>query len=268
MPEPKVEKISYIPSSRKRFDVSFDEISRQRIAWYARAIREFRAVFPIPSVATLFGSIIKGKVLDDQTAIHSDVDLRIFFDADAFYTETDKLVDFMRDLGLDVGDIFRRHPTLFFRRVYLLKHVFRLCLERTRPEVESFLDVKKIDEGLFFGVIAHSGPNSILSRVKGYEEAEKAWCPETEEGWLFETEGYFDLGQIFSLNIGGGMKVYIRSFLRQCQQLPLATAERHWRTVLRCSQKLDRPNGLPDELKPFYPQTFKEALDFYRVERS
>ncbi len=257
-------KIKYEPSTRRRYDISPDEISRERVKWYMRAFKDFRAQFPVPVTITFFGSLTKGKVLDETIAHHSDVDAHIFIDAEAFATKTEEVINFMQERGIKVPDAFKEHPKFLFRRQDSFKNLFLQFLNQARQNDMRISD-KKIVEGLGFDPIAHSGPYSILSKVISYEEQERETHPDTEDYFWFDQSGHLPVGMVFSLNAGGGMKCYIQSFLKQLSELPQETAERHWKAVLRATQKTDRPNGVTSELQPFYPQNFKEAEEYYKV---
>lgn len=76
------EKVSYKPSQTKRFEISHDPISRERITALTTTIKELRRKHPFVAGAILFGSLSKGKQLDENTADKSDVDFTIYLDTD------------------------------------------------------------------------------------------------------------------------------------------------------------------------------------------
>ena len=82
---PKEEKVPYIPSTRKRFDISPDVYSRERIKTALEIYRFFEREAPGLIAMTVWGSLTKGKELTPDTARKADVDFTIYMDVDRAY---------------------------------------------------------------------------------------------------------------------------------------------------------------------------------------
>jgi len=76
------EKIPYERTER-RFEISPDEISRERFKFIKREIFDkLREEFPGVINMTIWGSLSKGKELTPETAFASDIDMSVFIDTD------------------------------------------------------------------------------------------------------------------------------------------------------------------------------------------
>ncbi len=76
-------KIPYIPSPHKRYEISGDEFSRRRIKSLRDIQHELQAELPIPISISIFGSLVKGKVLTSETAQNADIDFDLKFNEEA-----------------------------------------------------------------------------------------------------------------------------------------------------------------------------------------
>ena len=73
-------KIPYEPSEQKRFDISKDEYSRERLAVVKSFYETMRKSFDVSMGLVLFGSLAKGKELDAVKKDATDVDFTLFID--------------------------------------------------------------------------------------------------------------------------------------------------------------------------------------------
>lgn len=71
-------KIEYEPTHTKRFEISKDSYSRERLKAIVDTTKELRARYSFVVGTTIFGSLSKGKSLDAQSAERSDIDVIIF----------------------------------------------------------------------------------------------------------------------------------------------------------------------------------------------
>lgn len=76
------DKIQYEPSQVKRFEISKDRYSRERLQALRVTIKELRSKHPFIISAVLFGSLSKGKQLNEDTEGQSDIDAVIYIDED------------------------------------------------------------------------------------------------------------------------------------------------------------------------------------------
>jgi len=84
-------KTSYIPSEKKRYDVCDDTISRERIKAIHCVLHETRGEHTFLVGGIVFGSLIKGKRLNEQTAQETDIDLVLFIDCNNIQVGSDGL---------------------------------------------------------------------------------------------------------------------------------------------------------------------------------
>ena len=77
-------KFPYEPSEKKRFEVSDDEYSRERLATVKSFYETMHQSFDVPMGLALFGSLAKGKELDAEKKDASDVDFTLYIDLDEY----------------------------------------------------------------------------------------------------------------------------------------------------------------------------------------
>lgn len=107
---PKEEKVPYIPSTRKRFDVSPDVYSRERIKTALEIYRFFEREAPGLVAMTVWGSLTKGKELTPDTARKADIDFTIYMDVDRAHK-------FLRDeatFGSTLATVWKREYANFW----------------------------------------------------------------------------------------------------------------------------------------------------------
>lgn len=75
-------KMAYEPSQEKRFEISGDEYSRERIEMIRLFYDKLRSFFGVSMGLVLFGSLAKGKKLDVETKENADIDFTLFIDLD------------------------------------------------------------------------------------------------------------------------------------------------------------------------------------------
>ncbi|MCA9364631.1 MAG: hypothetical protein KC736_01935 [Candidatus Moranbacteria bacterium] len=77
-------KVSYEPSEKKRFEISKDEYSRERLETIKTFYEKMQHSFGIPMGVALSGSLAKGKELDAEKKDASDVDFTFYIDFDEY----------------------------------------------------------------------------------------------------------------------------------------------------------------------------------------
>lgn len=77
-------KFPYSPSVNKRFEISDDEYSRERLIAVKSFYETMHHSFDIPMGLVLFGSLAKGKKLDSEKKDASDVDFTLYIDLDEY----------------------------------------------------------------------------------------------------------------------------------------------------------------------------------------
>jgi hypothetical protein len=86
-------KTPYLPSQEKRFDISKDEYSRERLKVAELFYDKMKQIFDVSIGLVLFGSLVKGKILDNNTKESADIDLTLFVDLDEYQ---DKYIENLR----------------------------------------------------------------------------------------------------------------------------------------------------------------------------
>ena len=77
-------RVSYEPSKKKRFEISEDEYSRERLATIKSFYERMQESFGVSMGIVLFGSLAKGKKLNNEIKDSSDVDFTLFVDIDEY----------------------------------------------------------------------------------------------------------------------------------------------------------------------------------------
>lgn len=77
-------KFPYESSQKKRFDVSSDEYSHERISVMKSFYEKLHQSFDVPMGLALFGSLAKGKELDTEKKDASDIDFSLYIDLDEY----------------------------------------------------------------------------------------------------------------------------------------------------------------------------------------
>ncbi len=83
-------KIPYTPSQIKRFEISSDPFSRERLAKVLEAYKQLKQEISFFAGITLFGSLSKGRKLDEHSARYSDINFVAFIDGDQYEKTIDE----------------------------------------------------------------------------------------------------------------------------------------------------------------------------------
>lgn len=256
MAEDTAVKIPYTPSETKRFEVSNDPFSRERIAAVHAAYKVLKKEVPFFAGITVFGSLSKGKTLDEGSADKTDMDFVIFLDRSDYertIEEFAKRDDFIptpmigaskeRQLRDGAMDYVRKRAVGIIR--VNVSHPVKLE-ERIRAGNAYFIDLD--DENL----------DSIYNRVDFHDEGKRV-----TRGLGPESELWLAYATPFFLDVGGGLKKYRQAFIRRLQQEPPERAEYLWSIVLKAMKYWERNNVIPDRLTHSFPATFEEARKYY-----
>lgn len=265
-------KIHYIPSPHKRFDVSHDSISRDRLRGIATIAKELRIEYPFVVGATLFGSLSKGKVLTPEIADESDIDLVFFIDPDEikkyseqFASKRDpRIWSRVTDLSKILSAIFDRgedERDLENVGLYLEKVVNNKLNQR-------FEAWGSLDEGIVFNAISFSGEYSIHQNFK-----KVMWGCDLisflEQDLPHLSAG--DLGQYsrvvmpWLLDLGGGLAKYRKAYFTEMLGEDPSERDLEWRVINYLIEYYERGGIIPEKIKRSYPKTFTEALKYYGV---
>lgn len=240
-------------SKDKRWKISEDESSRERI----KTIKEIHTYLKtqVPDVTigfTLFGSLSKGKKLDESTARETDIDLVIFIDDS--------------ELVKNFAKMAREHPeSEFIRRMqqstpfketdlFILLRLFTIETFRNRFRTEETGQQLHLE----FEEIGLKGKSSILAVADGLYKHK----PKDDDS--FETEWFITwsirLSRYFHLDVGGSMKKYKDNFYQELAQRlakggrDAAEAESLWRNIVLAMKVEERhKRDLPNDLREKFP---------------
>lgn len=270
MPE---DKVAYIPSQAKRFEISKDPYSRERLAALRTLQDELVVQSPFETGVTLIGSLAKGKELTPKTKNAADADPKFFVDTDSIKRKfiDGTIPDGLRDkYNMYIGrwdrlpgitnfplDISHIQEDESVQVLMGLKHVEQIV---TRLAKQRWSGDKK-RPGLLDMVVAYpialKGKDSILDKVLQYEEAKKS-------GNLRKIANEeFTLPMVFGLDIGGGMKKYRQAFIKQLQEMDQSRGEELWGLVNEAVRFGERKNEIPENLESQFPATLERAAAYY-----
>lgn len=270
------EKVLYAPSERKRFEVSSDPYSRERIRQLHDVYNEVKEALPEISIAfTLGGSLAKGKRLTKETANSTDIDLYIFIDendvennyremttsnsrfAAIYHGELEDLEEALKDNEFSTRK--ERERTAAWRAV---KDIIYQSFQRELHDGSILSQLKDDHYSDRYG-IAMRGPRSIIGILEAWE------IERMDYDHYFPQPSKANLAHFFQLDIGGGMKKYIRGFLQKLGEMDMeepGKAEEKWQTVKFVLEDVERNREIPEKVRQQYPQTFIEACGRYGVQ--
>ncbi|HSW48254.1 MAG TPA: hypothetical protein VLG67_04190 [Candidatus Saccharimonadales bacterium] len=241
-------KIRYQPPEIRRFEVSQDPFSRERLRALLTTNRTLKQEIPFYAGMTLFGSLSKRKVLTAETAPSADIDVVTFMDTDIYDAtisdfETDsRFQEYLKEHG--------RHVTpnkIGLRRAagsFIQRRVSDLVSIETSNPVNVRTSIQEItDDTLFKSVEARKG-NRIHTNHPG-------------------SFGAFNPASFFFLDIGNGLRKYREKFMEKLLTLSPVDAESSWQIVLKSMKKWERDGIIPDSISYAYPPTFKDAIEYY-----
>lgn len=281
------EKILYEPPVKKRFEVSQDPYSRERVNVLKTIKTEVgQALLGVSIALTLSGSLSKGKILTAESAGYSDVDFSIFFDSDEVRLNHSRLMQLSPiyarkfDLELMYADSFPDYVKFLGRKVvektddsfkgwpmsqedkerYKLKRFSvragQTCL---RDMTDKLLDGKPFLHDFGVRQISLDGGDSITSAVTELQKALKdfSYSESALDNLVFSVAKYF------CLDVGGGMKKYRHAFLMQLGELGQEDAQKKWQAVNFAIEKYERRAVIPPGIQNQFPKTYQEACHYY-----
>ncbi len=282
---------SYEPPPEKRFAVSPDAYSRERVRVLTETRKELEQEFGIPIAFSLFGSLSKGKQLTEESAPESDVDLTLFLDIDALEQNAARLFSAGGPLESAYVTILREEkmfaamqmsPREHWERTGLPLSAYTPLLQQDVPTRARWLSAKrvacaKVEERLMEAEtgyddiasdvyalpIAMTGPHSVAGVL------EKMFLLPPRGGVVSREMRAFQnhIARFFHLEVGGGLKKYRQAFLRELALADPAHAEQQWQIVRKAMEETERPKTqLGDALQTQYPETLHDALAYYGVD--
>lgn len=264
------EKVPYTPSQIKRFEVSCDRFSRERVQMVHKIVHDVRRIHPFVVGAVIFGSLSKGKVLTEEIVEKSDVDLAIFIDPQLLKENPQGLsldneiyreaFELMSDLNMYEGDQMLLMTTVLYLED-LIDRRFRKSLspENKLPDEEKW--------GSAFMPISLCGEDSLENAFKRQYEF---YTPELIAKKLEEADINLDpkscsiLALPWGLDILGGLKRYRRSFLDYLGELNPNVADLYWKAIIDSIKFYERSRQIPPNIQKYYPESYQQALKYYK----
>lgn len=256
----------------KRFEISKDQTSRERIAATKETYQNLKKAIPEVNVSfSLFGSLSKGKELEPETAAKADVDLYCFFDSEDVMSRHDELYQKYPDFREYYKHSRSRHksPLLARKTRFMSNEEFinasdylyidaaqGMISRRLYTEFENRLG-RETRPHLLVQSISYNGLDSILNRVKRWVRLKNN--PD-EYSRLKE-----QVANCFHLDVGGGLRKYRRDFLLKLKTMDPKFAEEYWKEVDYCVRGVERGHYIPQSAEHQFPQTLDEALKYYGV---
>ena len=225
-------KVLYTPSQELRYELSEDEISRKRFAAVVKIYKEIQSLVPdIPISFVLYGSLAKGKILDEETAKVTDIDLEIFYDGEA----------------ADKSDNFR-----YLTEDAVINRFKKVKDDLKQKDIQfdiSPIDGQSIDGAIFMLEFNERHIDSeMFDAKKGIENAK------------------FRIAMLFGLSIGEALKKYRNEFLKKLSDMEDSEeAERIWDKIKGCVEEIERKGEIPDKARHQFPQTLQDASSFYEL---
>lgn len=253
------EKVPYVPSQTKRFEISKDPYSQERLKALKATIGELREKEPLVVGAVLRGSLSKGKTLTPQTEGKSDVDLVVFIDADRIDEEYQRLLE-------EDNEIFAesKEGKMQSVRNYVKTTAEDIFTKHLMPQ-SSFTD--RLDFGFDTRPISLTEEHSMMETFdRLFEDQElETFNMDLESGADIDAFSYTNIAIPWLLDIGGGLKKYRQAFLSQLQQLEPTQRDLKWRTIINLVKLYERESQIPKQIQNQYPVTFDEAVRYYGV---
>lgn len=235
-------------SKKIRFEISKDEESKERVKTILYAFRALNRNVPELKIGfSLFGSLSKGKKIDENNKDRTDIDLCIFFDDEtisnfesfkSIYQKIEKLI-FGRNEVFDDEYYRFTDPLLRYSKVEILLSLF---LDRTignKYHLQSFFQKIKTD--------------TILNDPDFFED-------------ICARENVY-LITLFGLDIGGGLMRYRKRFIRTLLEFDKIKRERIWKQIIERLKTGERGYGvIPEKVLKQYPEDFEKLCKLLKID--
>ncbi|EKD43660.1 MAG: hypothetical protein ACD_72C00187G0002 [uncultured bacterium] len=268
----------YTPSANKRWEISRDEISRERLEKLKEIHRYFQEKVPDVTIGiTLFGSLSKGKELNPQNAANADVDVCAFIDYGEFLENFTKTLndhpesDFVKYIKEQAETFKELFPTLLsapndkinadFLKAKLKEFVQDVFIALLGESQVEDVTGKKADY-LEVYPISLQGDDSIMSVVNKLDSGRPKEGDDQLNYWSL------NISRFFHLDMGGNMKKYRERFYRELA-IKLANgrdeaeyAKSLWRDVVLAMKMAERlsVNLSPELQRKFPSENLEEFL--------
>ncbi len=253
-------KVPYTPSP-ERFKISEDPISRERYKAVKESCDELQKKFPGVNLAfSLFGSLTKGKVLTEETAKKTDIDLHIFFDEADFISSP-----YYSEIKRKVKEEGVTFPITSFgeQSIYKKDYIRKRFGWHLKNELQALMESRLSDKDTQIQLLS----SPIGKELKNFDSI---------SGEIFA--GGWQSHLFTGLDIGGKLFPYTQAYLRKARFFPGRDAnmsmlkkrtineERHSPKVETFDEAIEK-SGLSEEGQKQYPETFQDAAKKYDIDR-
>ena len=285
---------SYEPSE-KRFEISRDELSRERLRVVKEIYEKLSQFIPARIAISLYGSLSKGRELATSTAPSSDIDLVVYINRDDLmnnYEQWQVTDERFKQLFQETAQKKLRRAQAQFRNRQPEEQITLINPkgERTVVTIKQYLDqvsaepvwssaekyiLELIDRYLsinadsmgytgetnhiYVAPLQFEGSHSIMNTVTELDQAldrnEKIADSLAEE-----------LAHCFALDVGGGLRPYREHFLKQLQAMAdQQQAQRLWKLVDSAVREQERGDDISPKYDRQFPNTLEDALRYYGI---
>lgn len=276
-------KVPYDPTEKRRFEISQDEFSRERIRALNKAYRILKEEVPFFAGITVFGSLSKGKELTAETASSADMDLAVFLDDDLLEKIVDNFeqenVEFhnkvewvLDNRPYEIGPEGPRDPLSRPANVRRAAYVFvadRIKDIVTAETKNHPVPREKIDIKNFSLSVNEDNDRSIFAEVvSSIDHFENETDLDVKKGHVRR------VAAPFFLDIGGGLTKYRKAFFEKLLNLPPQEGQKYWRLAVEAMKSWERWDQqeekikVPDSIASTYPETLAEAVKYYTAGKS
>jgi|GEM_PF-3947604 len=238
------EKTPYTPSSNKRFEISEDQFSRERIRALTEVYKELKETFPSIGFS-LYGSLTKGKVLNEHAKEVSDIDFAVYLDKDELLGNREWLVKALENTAIPRAVVIRENLDLATAEALL-----RFCIEY------------KLSQKLNLDSMGQLMDTRVYALSKTEDEFDELYQKHglAESG---QPGGSRALSKMFRLDVGGGMKSWRRFVFDQLAHHDAADRERIWSEIDATIREHERKSDVPAKIEKQFPKSFEEAKQYY-----
>jgi len=265
---------NYESSQAKRWEISKDETSRERLKKLKEVHDYFREQVPGVTVAlSLFGSLSKGKELNQENKNTSDVDVSVFVDYDELEENFKKILDsqpesdFIRFVRGQVEEFKYLYPkALLFedqKSKDFIKEVLKEFIETKFKESFGILPGGKDVASVVVKPISLKGESSLMQTANIFYNNYFSDDEEKVESWSYKIARYFHL------DVGGGLKKYKEAFYKELSGMlaeggqKAEYAKSLWSRIVQVIKTVERPtDNFSTEMEQKFPNgDLEEFLD-------
>lgn len=248
------ERIPYQPPEGKRFEVSRDAYTKERLVALKEMYREFQDELPFDVGLSLFGSLSKGKELSEQSVGRTDIDIVVFADRDEAIDSFEAIAAKHPEVQAQFDEHYKEFHNVVNAERSAKRYTMRGYLEKVFWEKMN--DKTKSLEHSLPAVHAFFYTLPVESWRKNQQEFRNFIAaifdpitPHVEMGGLHH---------MFHLNIGG-MKKFRSAFFECLSQEP--DKEETWRRISQNTLLIEKGREPDRDIR--FPKSFDEAVMVY-----